>query len=246
MRQILEYGRSSECRRRGPPSRSSSSSSTTRRGRAGSPPRTSPRTISRKASRDRSGDRLPGAVQPLDRWRCARRGHSRRRRGRELAEGEEAEEEEEEGFDPESIPEDEVEYYEIEFAKEGETIEVANNETILDAGEDEGWDLPYACREGQCVSCAGQVQDGNAGDYIQHINNEALFDDDMEEGYCLTCVACPTDEFTIETGEQPWDGDSTRFSRFERFFLPSFRHRRRRSHCTVSLVAPPHARDGPP
>jgi 2Fe-2S type ferredoxin len=121
----------------------------------------------------------------------------------ELAEGEEAEEEEEEGFDPESIPEDEVEYYEIEFAKEGETIEVANNETILDAGEDEGWDLPYACREGQCVSCAGQVQDGNAGDYIQHINNEALFDDDMEEGYCLTCVACPTDEFTIETGEQP-------------------------------------------
>ena len=74
---------------------------------------------------------------------------------------------------------------------------------MLEAGEDEGWDLPYACREGQCVSCAGQIQDGPSGDYIRHSQNEALFDDDMEEGYCLTCVAYPTDEFTIETGEQP-------------------------------------------
>ncbi|MFB6152050.1 MAG: 2Fe-2S iron-sulfur cluster-binding protein, partial [Haloarculaceae archaeon] len=67
----------------------------------------------------------------------------------ELAEGEEAAEEEEEGFDPAAIAEDEVEYYEVEFAKEGETVEVANNETVLEAGEDEGWDLPYACRQGQ-------------------------------------------------------------------------------------------------
>jgi len=119
----------------------------------------------------------------------------------ELAEGDE--EEADEGFDPDAIAEDEVEYYEIDFAKEGETVEVANNETILDAGEDEGWDLPYACRQGQCVSCAGQIQDGNASDFIRHSNNEALFDDDMEDGYCLTCVAYPTGEFTIETGEQP-------------------------------------------
>jgi 2Fe-2S type ferredoxin len=117
--------------------------------------------------------------------------------------GEAEKEEEDEGFDPSAIPEDEVEYYEVEFAKEGETIEVANNETILDAGEDEGWDLPYACREGQCVSCSGQITDGPAGEYIRHKQNEALFDDDMEEGYCLTCVAYPTAEFTIETGEQP-------------------------------------------
>ncbi|PSP93493.1 (2Fe-2S)-binding protein [Halobacteriales archaeon QS_4_62_28] len=119
------------------------------------------------------------------------------------AELEEGEEEEDEGFDPSAIAEDEVEHYEIEYAKEGETIEVANNETILDAGEDEGWDLPYACRQGQCVSCSGQIQDGNATERIRHSNNEALFEDDLEDGYCLTCVAYPTAEFTIETGEQP-------------------------------------------
>jgi len=122
------------------------------------------------------------------------------------AEGELADseaEEEEAGFDPDDIAEDEVEYYEVEFAKEGETIEVANNETILDAGEEEGWDLPYACRQGQCISCSGQITDGPASDYIRHSQNDSLMDDDMEEGYCLTCVAYPTDEFTIETSESP-------------------------------------------
>ncbi|WP_284006913.1 2Fe-2S iron-sulfur cluster-binding protein [Haloarcula pelagica] len=119
----------------------------------------------------------------------------------ELGEGEE--EEKEAGFDPDDIADDEVEYYEIEFAKEGETIEVANNETILDAGEDEGWDLPYACRQGQCISCAGHIQDGPAEEYIRHSQNDSLMDDDMEEGYCLTCVAYPVAEFSIETGESP-------------------------------------------
>jgi 2Fe-2S type ferredoxin len=119
----------------------------------------------------------------------------------ELGEGEE--EEEDAGFDPDDIADDEVEYYEIEFEKEGQTIEVANNETILDAGEDEGWDLPYACRQGQCISCAGHIQDGPAEEYIRHSQNDSLMDDDMEEGYCLTCVAYPVADFSIETGESP-------------------------------------------
>jgi len=117
--------------------------------------------------------------------------------------GETEEEEEDAGFDPDDIADDEVEYYEIEFAKEGETIEVANNETLLDAGEEEGWDLPYACREGQCISCAGQISDGPAEEYIRHSNNDSLMDDDMDDGYCLTCVAYPTAEFTLETSESP-------------------------------------------
>jgi 2Fe-2S type ferredoxin len=117
----------------------------------------------------------------------------------ELGEGEE----EEAGFDPAAIADDEVEYYEIEFEKEGETVEVANNETILEAGEDEGWDMPYACRQGQCLSCAGHIDGGPADEFIRHSNNETLSNEEMEKGYCLTCVAYPTTDFTIETGEQP-------------------------------------------
>jgi len=75
----------------------------------------------------------------------------------ELAEGETVTEE---AAGPGDIPEDEVEYFEVEFGKEGETIEVANDQPLLDQGEDAGMDLPYACRQGQCVSCAGQITSG--------------------------------------------------------------------------------------
>ena len=118
----------------------------------------------------------------------------------ELEEGG-AEAEEEAG--PASIPDDEVETYEIEFAKEGETIEVANNETILEAGEDEGWDLPYACREGQCLSCAAHIPDGASEEFVEHWHNQMLGEEELGEGYTLTCVAYPKADFSIETRESP-------------------------------------------
>jgi 2Fe-2S type ferredoxin len=118
------------------------------------------------------------------------------------AELEEAEEDDD-SWDPADIAEEDVVYYEIEFSKEGEAIEVANNETILEAGEDEGWDLPYACRQGQCLSCAGRVTQGPSTEYLRHSNNEMLGDEELDDGYTLTCVAYPTSEFTIETSETP-------------------------------------------
>jgi 2Fe-2S type ferredoxin len=118
------------------------------------------------------------------------------------AELEEAEADDD-SWDPADIAEDDVVHYDIEFTKEGETIQVANNETILEAGEDEGWDLPYACRQGQCLSCAGRVTDGPSTEYLRHSNNEMLGDEELDDGYTLTCVAYPTSEFTIETSETP-------------------------------------------
>ena len=117
----------------------------------------------------------------------------------ELADSEE--EGETEGFDPAAIEDPET--YEIEFPKKGETIAVAENENLLKAGEDEGWDLPYACREGQCLSCSGHIADGDAHEYIRHSNNDTLNDDEMDKGYCLTCTAYPTQSFTLETDESP-------------------------------------------
>ena len=117
----------------------------------------------------------------------------------ELEEGDATEE-----TSPADIPDDEVEYFEVEFAKQGETIEVANNEPLLDSGEDDGFDLPYACRQGQCVSCAGQITSGgNSEDYVVHDDQQMLDDAELGEGYTLTCVAYPRSEFTIETGEAP-------------------------------------------
>jgi 2Fe-2S type ferredoxin len=104
---------------------------------------------------------------------------------------------------PGDIPEDEVEYYEVEFVKQGQTVELSNDEPILDQGEDEGWDLPYACRQGQCVSCAGHITDGPSEDYVEHDNQQMLEAAEIDDGYTLTCVAYPRDSFSIETGEAP-------------------------------------------
>ncbi|WP_152040823.1 2Fe-2S iron-sulfur cluster-binding protein [Salinigranum salinum] len=119
------------------------------------------------------------------------------------AELEEGGEETVEESGPADIPEDEVEYFEVEFVKEGETIELANNKTILESGEDHGWDLPYACRQGSCVSCAGQIQDGPSEEYVVHDNQQMLDDGELDDGYTLTCVAYPRAAFSIETGKAP-------------------------------------------
>ena len=104
---------------------------------------------------------------------------------------------------PGDIPEDEVEYFEVEFVKQGQTVELSNDEPILAQGEDEGWDLPYACRQGQCVSCAGQITDGPSEDFVEHDDQQMLEAAEIDDGYTLTCVAYPRDSFSIETGEAP-------------------------------------------
>jgi 2Fe-2S type ferredoxin len=106
--------------------------------------------------------------------------------------------------DPSAIPDEEAEAYEVEYVKQGATIEVRENETLLEAGEEEGWDLPYACREGQCISCGGRITDGaNAEQYVEHHTNQMLGEAELDDGYALTCVAYPVSDLTLETSESP-------------------------------------------
>ena len=104
---------------------------------------------------------------------------------------------------PSEIPDDEAEVFSIEYAKEGETVDVPENQTLLEAGEDQGWDMPYACRQGQCLSCGGHVADGPSEDYLVHDDQQMLEAEELEDGYTLTCVGYPKSDFTLETGETP-------------------------------------------
>lgn len=80
----------------------------------------------------------------------------------------------------------------------GTTIDVAEDEKLLYAGLDEGWDLPYQCESGVCGQCESRV-DGNANDYVEMDGNEYLDEEEVENGALLTCVSEPRDEFTLDT-----------------------------------------------
>lgn len=72
----------------------------------------------------------------------------------------------------------------VEFVRSGRTCTVRTGQTLLQAAEEQGVSIPFACRQGQCGTCKTKLLDGN----VRMDAEQGLDPDSKAQGFVLTCV----------------------------------------------------------
>ena len=76
----------------------------------------------------------------------------------------------------------------IEMDRRTTTATYRAGDTLLQAARSAGLQAPYSCEIGSCGTCMARIVEGSA----RMVNNDALEDDEVAEGWVLTCQALPT------------------------------------------------------
>jgi ferredoxin len=80
-----------------------------------------------------------------------------------------------------------TESIEIRLDRRKHTIRYEAGDTILGAARRAGLKPPFSCQSGNCATCIAFLEQGRA---TMRANN-ALDDDEVREGWVLTCQAMP-------------------------------------------------------
>lgn len=90
--------------------------------------------------------------------------------------------------------------YTIEFVYEGQsqTVQVPDDQTILQSATAAGVDLPSSCLTGICTTCAAKILSGQ----VEQLDAMGVGPEAAAQGYALLCVAYPRSDLKIETRQE--------------------------------------------
>jgi len=87
--------------------------------------------------------------------------------------------------------------YTVEFL-DGETVEVDERQTVLNACIEDGVAHEYSCRVGTCLACVARLVEGE----VEQPGARALTKSESSR-YVLTCTARPSSDLVLEREAYP-------------------------------------------
>src|SRR5437764_9595320 len=87
----------------------------------------------------------------------------------------------------------------LETPSGSQAIAVSPRDHILEAAERSGILLPFICRQGRCLTCAGSLISDGEFDFS---DADMYFSEDRAAGFILLCTAKPRSDLHIRTHQQ--------------------------------------------
>lgn len=89
---------------------------------------------------------------------------------------------------PDAVGAQDTEEVVIELDRKTTTANYRKGDTLLQTARSAGLKAPYSCETGSCGTCMARIVEGSA----RMVNNDALDDDEVAEGWVVSCQALPT------------------------------------------------------
>jgi ferredoxin len=75
----------------------------------------------------------------------------------------------------------------VVIGRERRSVPRRAGETLLESARRAGLDPPFSCEAGNCATCIGHLTEGE----VKMRTNNALDDDEVDDGWVLTCQSEP-------------------------------------------------------
>ncbi|MTJ06212.1 2Fe-2S iron-sulfur cluster-binding protein [Anabaena sp. UHCC 0204] len=78
------------------------------------------------------------------------------------------------------------------------TIQVPDDQYIMDIAEASGIRLPSGCKQGECSACVAKLIKGE----VDQSEQKFLRSQEIQAGYVVTCVSYPLSDCVLETHQE--------------------------------------------